>query len=135
VVLGVLVLGERLNRVQWSRCTGCGRRRLPTCSRQPPWIALVLAFSFGLYGLIRKVVTVRPSGLATETLLLLRSHWRSCLERGAGRARSPRQPRDQRDAGGPRLVTALPLALFAFGARGSAVHARLVQYLGRRCSS
>ena len=39
---------------------------------RPPWIALALAFSFGFYGLVRKVISVDAlPGLATETLLLM----------------------------------------------------------------
>ena len=38
----------------------------------PPWISLILAFSFGLYGLVRKVVQVDAlAGFGAETLLLL----------------------------------------------------------------
>ena len=37
-----------------------------------PWIALLCAGSFGLYGLVRKVAQVEPiDGLAVETLLLV----------------------------------------------------------------
>ncbi|MCP4163191.1 MAG: EamA family transporter RarD [Deltaproteobacteria bacterium] len=36
-----------------------------------PWISLYLAFSFGFYGLIRKMISVKPlAGLSIETLLL-----------------------------------------------------------------
>ncbi len=38
----------------------------------PPWISLTLAFSFGLYGLVRKVIRVDAlAGFASETLLLV----------------------------------------------------------------
>ena len=37
-----------------------------------PWISLSLAFSFGLYGLIRKTLSIDPiAGLAVETLFAL----------------------------------------------------------------
>jgi len=39
---------------------------------QPPWIALFLAFTFGLYGLVRKTLNVKPIvGLFWETIILI----------------------------------------------------------------
>ena len=39
---------------------------------QPPWIALILAFTFGTYGLVKKLAGVGAAeGLALETLVLL----------------------------------------------------------------
>ena len=74
VVLGVLVLRERLNPVQWTAVAiaAAGVAYLTWSAGKPPWIALTLAFSFGLYGLVRKVVRVDAlAGFASETLLLL----------------------------------------------------------------
>ncbi len=68
VVLGVYILGERLNRTQWSAVglAAIGVVYLAVVVGRPPWIALSLAASFGLYGLIRKVVSVDAvPGLAT----------------------------------------------------------------------
>ena len=73
VVLGVFVLSERLNRAQWTAVSlaVAGVAYLTFVTGRLPWISLVLALSFGLYGLIRKVVAVESlPGLATETLLL-----------------------------------------------------------------
>ena len=136
VVLGVLVLGERLNRVQWLAVAlaAAGVAYLTVLAGQPPWIALVLAFSFGLYGLIRKVVTVEAvPGLATETLLLLPFAlaflvWSEAQGTGSlGHA----GPGINAMLVGLGLVTALPLALFAFGARRIRLSTLgLVQYLG-----
>ncbi len=73
VLLGVVVLGEHLRRWQWAALTlavvavlvlsaGLGR---------PPWISLVLAFSFGTYGLLKKQAAVGPvEGLTYEGLVL-----------------------------------------------------------------
>ncbi len=74
VVLGVVVLHERLNRVQWLAvgvaAVGVGYMtvRLGTV----PWVALTLAVTFGLYGLLKKKVAgVGPlQALAVETALL-----------------------------------------------------------------
>ena len=74
VVLGVVVLHERLNRVQWTSvaiATG-GVLWLTVHYGSCPWIALALAGSFGAYGLIRKLVAVPPvRGLGIESLYLV----------------------------------------------------------------
>ena len=73
VLLGFLVLKERLSRNQKLAvrlaCVGVGY--FVWQFGQIPWIALALAFTFGFYGLLRKMVPVRPMvGLAVETLLV-----------------------------------------------------------------
>jgi len=73
VVLGVVVLHERLNRVQWTSVAiaTAGVLWLTLHYGSFPWIALALAGSFGLYGLIRKLVAVPPvRGLGIESLYL-----------------------------------------------------------------
>jgi len=74
VVLGVMVLKERLNRVQWTSvaiATG-GVLWLSLNYGSVPWIALALAASFGAYGLVRKLVGVPPvRGLGVESLYLV----------------------------------------------------------------
>jgi chloramphenicol-sensitive protein RarD len=72
VVLGVLVLGERLRKLQWAAVAlaGAAVLYLILLTRGAPWIALVLALSFGSYGFVRKTVAVDAmAGLAAETLL------------------------------------------------------------------
>ncbi len=75
VALGVVILGERLRRLQWV-AVGIGGIAvvvLTVAYGRLPYIALSLAGSFGLYGLIknRAGVTVGAiPGLATETLVL-----------------------------------------------------------------
>ncbi len=73
VLLGMVFLRERLRRPQalavLLACTAVVFRS--ASFGQFPWIALTLGFSFGLYGLIRKVAPVGSlAGLAVETLLL-----------------------------------------------------------------
>jgi chloramphenicol-sensitive protein RarD len=73
VALGVLVLGERLGRAQWASVgiAAGGVLVLTVDAGRPPWIAMILAFSFGGYGLIKKVVGVDPTaGLVVESALL-----------------------------------------------------------------
>lgn len=70
VALGVIVLGERLRRVQWMAVgIAVGAVLVLTVSYgRPPWIALILAFSFGLYGLVRKQAGVQAiPALTVET--------------------------------------------------------------------
>ncbi len=73
VLLGVLVLKERLRRLQWVAVAmaAVGVAWLTIDAGTPPWIALGLACSFGLYGLLRKLVSVDPvAGLGVESMYL-----------------------------------------------------------------
>jgi chloramphenicol-sensitive protein RarD len=73
VALSVLVLRERLRRYQWVAVgiAATGVIVLTVQAGRPPWIALILATTFGSYGLIKKVVGVEPAaGLAVETAVL-----------------------------------------------------------------
>jgi chloramphenicol-sensitive protein RarD len=74
VLLGVVVLRERLERpvLVAVAIASVGVLWLTLSLGRPPWIALVLAASFGLYGLMRKLAPVGALvGLAVETTLLL----------------------------------------------------------------
>ena len=73
VLLGTLVLEERLERAVLAAVlvAAAGVAWLTFQVGQPPWVALTLAVSFGLYGLLRKLVGVGAvAGLAVETALL-----------------------------------------------------------------
>ena len=73
VVLGLLFLKERLRRAQIIAVlmAAIGVLYLTISYGELPWISLILALSFGLYGLIRKVAPVGALvGLAVETMLL-----------------------------------------------------------------
>ena len=57
VLIGVLLLGERLRVAQWV-AVGLGAVAVVVLAvgyGQVPWVALVLAFSFSLYGLVKKL--------------------------------------------------------------------------------
>jgi chloramphenicol-sensitive protein RarD len=73
VLFGVFLLGERLRRGQWI-AVGIGLIAVLVLTvdyGRPPWIALVLAFSFGSYGLIKKTVGAGAvQSLAVETAAL-----------------------------------------------------------------
>jgi chloramphenicol-sensitive protein RarD len=73
VLLGVVILHERLQWGQWlAVCLATiGVSYSILAAGQVPWIALGLAFSFAIYGLLRKVIIVKPLlGLTVETCLL-----------------------------------------------------------------
>lgn len=137
VLLGVLVLRERLRPLQWA-AVGISVIAVVVLAvnyGQLPWIALVLAVSFGTYGLVKKQVGPKVdaiSGLTIETAYLALpaaaalvvigvtsgltmgsvSVWHTVLLSLAG------------------VVTAIPLLLFAAGARRlPLVYLGLVQYL------
>jgi chloramphenicol-sensitive protein RarD len=74
VALGVTVLRERLSRPQQVAVliAAAAVVLLALDYGRPPWIALTLAFSFGLYGLIKKHVGVDGTqSLAVETAVLV----------------------------------------------------------------
>lgn len=136
VVLGVVVLSERLNRTQWTAVAiaALGVSYLTWSAGHPPWIALTLAFSFGLYGLVRKVVQVDAlAGFASETLVLLPigiGYLVWCQLAGTGSFANQGIEMDLLlMLGGP--LTAIPLVLFAVGARRIPYSTvGLLQYIG-----
>jgi len=73
VLLGVAFLRERLRPLQILAVGLAAFGVLQLALRQGgvPWISLVLAGTFALYGLLRKLAPIRPlAGLSVETLLL-----------------------------------------------------------------
>ena len=74
VLLGMLLLGERLRRLQW---LAVGLAVLGVAQQvwqvgSVPWVSLALALSFGFYGLIRKQAPVKAlPGLVVETWILV----------------------------------------------------------------
>jgi len=74
VLFGVVLLRERLRPLQWA-AVGFGALAVLVLALdhgRPPYTALVLAVSFGLYGLIKKQANVGAAeSLTVETLVLL----------------------------------------------------------------
>lgn len=74
VALGVVVLRERLRLVQWIAVAiaAAGVTAMGILTGVPPWISLTLAFSFGVYGLLKKRDVTPPPvvSLFGETLVL-----------------------------------------------------------------
>jgi chloramphenicol-sensitive protein RarD len=137
VLLGVLLLGERLRHVQWAAVLSAavGVVWLTVQAGRPPWIALALAFSFSGYGLLRKVVAVEAvPGLAAETTLLAPIAaawlaWQAHAAPGGWFGTDDGLLRAWLVASG--VVTAVPLALFAYGARRIAYSTvGIIQYIG-----
>jgi chloramphenicol-sensitive protein RarD len=136
VLLGVLVLHERPNPLQWGAITLAALAvvYLAVLAGHPPWIALALAFSFSLYGLVRKVISVDAlPGLATETLLLSPlavGYLAWCQAAGTG-ALTAAGPGIAALLVGSGVVTAVPLVLFAYGARALPYSTvGVLQYIG-----
>ncbi|CAN5429935.1 EamA family transporter RarD [soil metagenome] len=73
VLLGVVVLGERLRPVQWC-AVALGAMAVIVLSvgyGRLPYLALAIAFSFGIYGLLKKQANLGArEGLFVETLCL-----------------------------------------------------------------
>ncbi|WP_337959773.1 EamA family transporter RarD [Actinomadura pelletieri] len=73
VVFGVLIFRERLRTWQWC-AVGMGTLAVLVLTvdyGRPPWVALVLAFAFGIYGLLKKFADMPSAeGLAVETAML-----------------------------------------------------------------
>ena len=73
VLMGVVILGERLRTLQWVALgiAAVAVVGLTVEYGRPPWVALVLAFSFGSYGLAKKKANVGAiESLTVETMLL-----------------------------------------------------------------
>lgn len=73
VMMGVVILGERLRTLQWVALgvAFVAVMALAFEYGRPPWVALVLAFSFGSYGLAKKKANVGAiESLTVETMLL-----------------------------------------------------------------
>jgi chloramphenicol-sensitive protein RarD len=122
IAFGVFLFGERMSRL---RLAGVALGAIAVAIKTIglghfPWIALVLAFSFGFYGYFRKRAPVEAlDGLLVETWILfpitlaMVSFW---AVQGTGAFPSSHLEKDALLIGGGPL-TAIPLALFAAGAR------------------
>jgi chloramphenicol-sensitive protein RarD len=122
VLLGVLVFRERLRAIQWLpiALAAIGVLYLTLTYGSLPWIALTLAFTFGLYGLIKKTAPLGSLyGLTLETGLLFVpavAYLVYCQIAGQG-AFLHYGPKADLLMVGAGLVTIVPLLLFASAAQ------------------
>ncbi len=137
VLLGVLVLRERLRPAQWVAVgiSAVAVLVLAIGYGEFPWISLILAFSFGFYGLIKKRIGPRVdavSGLALETAWLVPVAVVQLSVVAATAGLTIGQVSAWHTVGivGSGVITAIPLLLFAGAARRlPLVTLGLVQYL------
>ncbi len=136
VLLGYTLLHERPRRAQWAALAfaALGVIWLTVQTGRLPWIALVLAATFGCYGLLRKVAVLGAvEGLTLETMLLAPLALAAIVIWSLqGHSVFP-APDALTNlwliALGP--ITAVPLLLFAAGARRiSMTTLGLLQYIG-----
>jgi chloramphenicol-sensitive protein RarD len=123
IMFGYLLLKERLRRGQWAAIAvaALGVAWLTWQAGTVPWISLVLAATFGAYGLMRKTAALGAlEGLSFETMVLFPVAaayigWLTLHGDNAFINTSSDATRLLLVAAGP--VTAIPLLLFAAGAR------------------
>jgi chloramphenicol-sensitive protein RarD len=123
IMLGFLMLKERMRPAQWGAIglAALGVAWLTWQSGSVPWIALMLAFSFGAYGLLRKTAALGAlEGLSLETMVLFPLAagylvWLTVQGDNLFLTTASDTTRWLLIAAGP--LTAIPLLLFANGAR------------------
>jgi len=137
VLIGVLFLHERLSRLQWCAVSlaAAGMLWLTLGYGQFPWIALLLAGSFAVYGLIRKLAVVDAvRGLGVESLFmlppaLLLMLWFEITQGGFFALRWGAWMDMLLVMSG--ALTAIPLVCFAYGVRRIPLSVvGLIQYVG-----
>ena len=139
VLLGMLFLGERLRKLQWGAVALASSGVLIQLISfgSLPWIALTLAGSFAIYGLMRKKLAVDAiSGLFYESLLLLPLalwYWGFYADSSAVSLwHNSWQLNSYLIAAG--LVTTVPLLCFIAGARRLQLSTMgFFQYIGPSC--
>jgi chloramphenicol-sensitive protein RarD len=136
VLLGSLLLHERLRPVQWTAVAlaGIGVAWLTWNAGQLPWIGLTLAMTFGIYGLLRKTAALGAlEGLSLETAILfpVAIGYLTLLTLGDRNAFMTASLSSQwlLAAAGP--ITAIPLLMFGAAARRIPLSLLgLLQYIG-----
>jgi chloramphenicol-sensitive protein RarD len=139
VALGVIVLRERLRPIQWLPIgmAAAGVVYLTVGQNALPWIALTLAFSFGLYGLIKKVAPLGSlSGITLETgiLFLPAVAYLVFVEFNGTGAFGHIGPSSNLLLASAGVITSVPLLLFAQAARQIPLwQLGLLQYIAPTC--
>jgi chloramphenicol-sensitive protein RarD len=121
VALGAILLRERLAAMQWVAVglAGVAVAILTISAGVLPWVALVLMTSFGIYGFLRKTLPIGPNqGFLLEVLLLAPAALAYLLWLGPSGAFIIGSWTDMALLIGTGAVTAIPLMLYANGAKG-----------------
>lgn len=134
VVFGLIFFGERLGRVKWAAVAlaAVAVLILGVGLGAAPWISLVLAATFGVYGVLKKLVTAGPVVSVTAEILLVAPFAALFLVFMAG-GQPDHAPIDPPTLGllalsGP--LTAGPLILFSYASkRVGLATLGLIQYL------
>ena len=140
VLLAMLFLGERLRRLQAASVllALAGVGYLTFSIGEFPWVALILAFSFAFYGLLRKMAPVPAlEGLSVETLILFAPAAGYLFYLDQHHLGSIFRISPQTDVLliATALVTAFPLLLFTIGARLLAfITVGILQYIAPSCT-
>jgi chloramphenicol-sensitive protein RarD len=121
IMLGVIVLREQLRRLQWV-AVGIGAAAVAVIAvdyGRPPWIALVLAVSFGLYGFSKKQAAAPAAdSLFVETgVQLVPAMVALAVLGGRGELEFGRQASTSALLAGAGVITVVPLLLFAASTR------------------
>jgi chloramphenicol-sensitive protein RarD len=119
VALGMIVLRERMRRLQWIAIglAAVGVAQLALRAGEVPWIALVLASTFGLYGLVRKIARVEAVVGSTIETVLMAPVGAIYLAVLGGGVMNGGSASTIALLAGTGVVTAVPLVLFASAAR------------------
>jgi chloramphenicol-sensitive protein RarD len=139
VLLGCVFFRDRLRPGQLAAVllAAAGVLHLVHGYGQIPWISLILALSFGFYGLIRKVVTLQPlPGLLLESVCMGAPAlaWLLARARHGSTAFGAMGPTTDFLLVGAGAATAVPLLLFAFGARRLRLaEVGIMQYVAPTC--
>jgi chloramphenicol-sensitive protein RarD len=135
ILLGVLILREKLRTIQWIPVgiAVLGVTYLTWTYGRLPWIALALAFTFGFYGLVKKISPLSSLyGLSLETsLLFLPALGYLAFREVSGTAGFLHQGFDISILLAlSGVITAIPLLFFASGARSIPLYLMgLLQYI------
>jgi chloramphenicol-sensitive protein RarD len=137
VVLGVVFLHERLRTMQWVPVglATFGVIYLTANYGQLPWIALALAFSFGMYGLVKKTAPLGSlHGLSLETGILFAPATLYLLMIARSGATAGYTPMTHLLLVGIGVVTAVPLLMFGVAARSIDLSVLgILQYIAPTC--
>ena len=140
ILFGVVIFHEKAGRLAW---LGIGAAALGVAFQvillgHLPWVPLGLAFSFGVYGLMRKLLQVQAlPGLFVETLVVMPFAlgyllWHS---HSAGAAFFPGDSITNVLLIGSGVLTTVPLLCFAYGARRIRMTSLgILQYVSPTCS-